>query len=166
MKTRYAIIEPGPIRHEDLFSLKWVDCEFRESKPAKPSPLPLSQGDGIPYSEFSRILDPLFPGADWERVQVNSFKGPTDMFVDDHGAPCAKNLPINEGATLIYWTATIMHQLDREAGAKLPTYQVMQIEALKRAARALKGEEVCSGLYRETPRIHGLVVLFEERVWF
>lgn len=163
MKTRYAIIEPGPIRHEDLFSLKWVDCELKPADKKSAATLYSRDEQNIPIREFHRVLDPLFAGG-WERVAVNSFKGPTDMFVGDGSAH--PGAVVNEGATLIYWTATIMHQLDREAGAKLPTYQVMQIEALKRAARALKGEEVCSGLYRETPRIHGLVVLFEERVWF
>ncbi len=164
MKTRYAILdpvpetEPGviPCNPRDLETLTWVDCEFKGDKPT--------------YEELTWLLDPLFPDAEnWERVAVNSFKGPTDMFVDELGAgPFGlKPLPVNGLATLVYWTASLMHKL--HAGESM---EALRLKALLAAAELLGTQSVpksstLAGLggWADVPRIHGRAVLFEDGVW-
>lgn len=150
LKTRYAIIEPGKMRPEDLISLTWHPVEFAPALPptqeARRKMLrPLDEVMPIDMKELCRVLDPLFPGTGWERVAVNSFKGP-----------------------LIYWTATILHGLARSDAALMIDidYADLRKRALLLGAKALAGEELASGLYRDTPRIYGRAVLFEDRIWF
>lgn len=156
MKTRYTILEPVAeaepgaltVNPRDLETLTWVDCEFK--------------GDAPTLEELSWLLDPLFPDATyWERVAVNSFKGPTDMFVDEHGAGAYGSpvLPINGIATLVYWTATQLHRL-APGGCDPLQYNGIRLRALIAAADMflLKPDMT-------PPRIHGRAVLFEDAVW-
>lgn len=156
MKTRYTIIDPVPetepgtmtVDPKALESMVWVDCEFKNAYPT--------------YEELSWLLDPHFPDAEgWERVAVNSFKGPTDMFVDDTGA--LKSLPVNGIATLIYWTASLMHKL-----AESDRSFHIDIDASELRIRALLGaaDLITVDPAHTPPRIHGRAVLFEDRVWF
>lgn len=158
MKTKYCIIEPGPLRDQDLVSLPWVDIELAtearkvDHGPDAPEQVPT-------YLTLKRMLDPLFPGRNFEHVAVNSFKGRADMFVDDMGM--ADGHPVNEAATLIYWTASILREMDAAGGIEAPEeYQARQLEALRLARSLLPKHRP------EVPRIHGRAVLFDGRVWF
>ncbi len=148
MKTAYTILDPGPAG-DKLITLEWVDVEFKTDQPS--------------YRDFERLLLPLFnPGdsghRDFERVAVNSFAGPSDMFVDDMGV--ADGQEVNEAATLIYWCATILNEMARAGGIETAEeYQHRHVEALKEAARRFAvGDKM--------PKIYGRVVLFRDRVWF
>lgn len=150
MKTRYTILEPGPIRSRDLVTLDWVDVEFK--------------GDQPTLGDLMVLLTPLFDdGRHVEHVSVNGAKGPTDMFVGDMGV--ADGLPLNDAATAIYWTAHFMYQI---AAAHPSRYDIdrgeapppkLQIAAFAAAIDALRSNTT-------TPRIHGRAVLFADRVWF
>jgi hypothetical protein len=155
LKTRWLILEPEqPFRDiRTAFDLaSWQPVQFRKAEPT--------------LREIRNVVDPIFPGVGpaFDHVKVNFWRGQADMFVGDHSADGAQ--PLNETATLIYWTATIMHKIDAEAGKRLPTYQAMWTEAIRVGAGALKGEGLASGLYRDTPRVYGRAVLFEDQVWF
>lgn len=145
MKTRYTIIEPGKIRIVELDRLEWHEIEFKTDEPT--------------IEELSAVLDPLFPDGDFERVAVNSFKGPADMFVDDMGI--RKNLEPNDAATLIYWTASGMHEL-----ATADQVDRIDIDPVELRKRALDLAATRLTIDTETPRILGRAVLFDDRVWF
>lgn len=154
LKTRYAILdpvpetEPGviPCNPRDLETLTWVDCEFKGSSPT--------------LEELHWLLDPLFPDAEgFERVAVNSFKGPTDMFVAEDGV--RNGLPINGAATLVYWTATMMRELASGSMAGLGEYYTAH-----RAAALVRAADLFTVAPHHTPpRIHGRAVLFDDQVW-
>lgn len=156
MKTRYTIIEPGPAIETDepievsrLATMQWIEVEFKKDQPT--------------LKELQAIFDPHF-GYSWERVAVNSFKGAADMFVADDGA--LQRLPVNQLATLVYWTATILHEIDAGIRAAeragLTTYEAMREAALLEAADRL----TVAPAYRWAPQIHGRAILFDNRVWF
>lgn len=152
-KTKYAILEPGNVDCaeldpkqvlRDLAALTWIDCEFKSENPT--------------YAELDALLAPLYPHAKhWERVAVNSFNGPADMFVDDTGA--LQGLPVNPGATAIYWTASILHQIAADQDYP-PSYEQMQKDALGQAV-----DRLTVAPQHTPPRIHGRAVLFHDQVW-
>lgn len=146
MKThQYAIIEPGPWQGFELDALTWIDAQFKADEPT--------------YVEIKRLVGPLFPERDFEHVSVQWVKGPSDMFVDDMGM--LDRQPVNEPATLVYWTATMLRELEREGGieteAEVPDRRA---DALRRAAYRLFDPSYVA------PRIHGRAVIFSDRVWF
>lgn len=143
MKTRYTIIEPGKIRVVELDRLEWHEIEFKTDEPT--------------IEELSAVLDPLFPDGDFERVAVNSFKGPADMFVDDMGI--RKNLEPNDAATLVYWTASGMHAAAEKLGHLDP-------DELRKSALLSAAEMIKLSPDVTPPRILGRAVLFDDRVWF
>lgn len=148
MMTRYTIIEPGPIRNSDLITLDWIEADLPEEPSTK---------------DLHRVLDPLFPGADWERVAVNSYNGAADMFVDDMGA--VRNLPLNETGTAVYWTASIMYELVVEFPVRFAPDEfwdpppALRLEAFNRAMDKLRTPQ-------QEPVIYGRAVLFDRQVWF
>lgn len=157
MKTAYTILDPTMLDAAAMLSrpdkLVWIEHTFT-----------IPQGAVIPdYRGFVRLLTPLFNEGggtkrDFEHVSVNSFNGPTDMFVDDMGP--LDGHPVNEAATLIYWSATILHEMARKGGIETADeYQHRHAEALQVAARRFAND------YR-LPKIHGRAILFRDRVWF
>lgn len=172
MKTRYAILEPGlaietdePIEASRLATLEWVDVELKPAKDEARKMLDPESPEAIPYREFVRVLGPIL--GDFERVAVNGFKGAADMFVTEESAPilhdgsAGKGLPVNQLATLVYWTASILHEIDAE-GVGLKTYDDMRKLALIRAADRM----TVAPAARWAPQIYGRAVLFDDRVWF
>ncbi len=149
---KYTVIEPGPIRVPDLVSLTWVSVTLKAD---------IEQGPT--YSSLKALLGSLFPGADTEHVVVNSYNGPSDIFVDDRGVH--KGLPINDLATAIYWTASKMHELAALTPSKYevdedhPVAKQLTLDAFKAAIREMETNDA-------TPRVHGRAVLFDRRVWF
>jgi hypothetical protein len=159
-QTRYAIIEPGPLRSRDLVSMEWNGVRL-ETMPCLDPGIGNSGYMPTPKS-LQQIERLMFPGRKWERVRVNSFKGPTDMFVDDRSV--IDDLTVNEGATLIYWTASWMHRLAKAEPSKYEieertSYEVLIVDAMRMAKDALLVDH-------ETPRINGRAVLFDDQVWF
>lgn len=158
LKTRYTILHPGPLRERDLLTLDWVDVEIETGEriepmnPEAPEFLPTMRG-------ITRVLSPLFNGRYFERVAVNSFKGPADMFVAEGSA---RDMPPNDAATAIYWTATIM----RVIANKNPSLYERRLDAIQKAALAEAIIAMSEPEWAEYPRIHGPAVLFDGRIWW
>jgi hypothetical protein len=159
-KTRYTIIEPGRLRADDLFKMTWVDVELSHmSSRGIQDPRFRDQ----PMLDLAPVLNPIFPEG-WEHMKVNSFKGGADMFVGERSAMGPKIVK-NDGATLIYWTATALKWIARNIGEP-PTYAEMHRTALNYAAEAMDGfGPLVTELRESTPRVYGKAVLFEDEVW-
>lgn len=158
LKSRFVIIEPGPISTIDMVSMPWVDVEL-ETEPRS-----IDHGPDAPervptYRAVDRLLRTLFvKPRNHEHVSVYSFKGPADMFVDDMGM--LDGHPVNDAATVIYWTSSILRELHDAGGIET---------AQEVAARAVDAVRIATARLptdTTTPRIHGRAVLFDGRVWF
>jgi hypothetical protein len=59
------------------------------------------------YGALRALVEPLLHGGDMERGRVWYQDAYRDMLVDENGI--AKDLPVNERATAIYWANTLAH---------------------------------------------------------
>ncbi len=164
LMPRYTIIEPGPVIETDepievsrLAALEWVDVEFKSDQPT--------------LVELSAVLDPLFAGFvnrergvhhGWDRVAVNGFRGAADMFVGDESADGRH--PVNQLATLIYWTASLMHEV---VATRCLKPEEQNDEAIRKLALVEAADRLTvAPAHRWAPQIYGRAVLFDDRVWF
>jgi hypothetical protein len=162
--VKYTILQPGkldPAVVDPLYGVEWTEHDFAaEARSVDHGP---DAPDFVPtYSSIKRLLDGLMPRITTEHVAVQSPVGPTDMFVDEEGGPTLKGLPLNDAATVIYWTASWMGALMRQAGITTINrkgYERLYSDARDRARAALL-------IDFDTPRIHGPAVLFDGRMWF
>lgn len=144
IEFKYTIIEAGPLHTRDLYTLDWTTVQMHEKPEMK---------------ELREILRQPWEGRPSERVAVNSFQGPADMFVRD-GSAMPPVDPFNNLATAIYWSAGLMHNLARLDPPKTEAdVQPLWVKAFTAAVELLESDDT-------TPRIHGRALLFDKQVWF
>lgn len=170
MKTRYCVFEPTPISPEQTDADKlalldaptWIEVEI-PTEPRKLDHGPEAPEDVPAYRGVKAILQTLFvPPRQPEHVSVQGGTGAgMDMFVDDCGY--LDSHPVNEAATIVYWTASIMHEMYASA----PIDAKPSFEELFELAREEAADRLTANPERaDTPRIHGRAVLFDGKVWF